>query len=172
MVPSDERPGAQLLLQATKRTRRCCRRHVDLHSLLLPVLLSSIFGGHNVVHGFVMTPRLQDGINNIQNPRMMCGGNSAEHGVSRPRRTSTSVSLAAGDVLAADRTSDRERTWSNPGGKDLVQVIGNVWCAERPFVWNGIDVGEQPSATAIRVPALFLYSFIHVCRVFNRITGV
>lgn len=60
---------------------------------------------------------------------MMCGDHQAS-----PSTT---------DVAAAvDTKNRRESTWSNRGGQDLVQVTGNVWCAERPFVWNGIDVGE------------------------------
>lgn len=36
-----------------------------------------------------------------------------------------------------------DKTWSNPQGEVLVEVAGGqVWAAERPFVWNGIDVGE------------------------------
>ena len=43
----------------------------------------------------------------------------------------------------------RASTWSNPGGKDLIQVSDGVWAIERPFVWNSIDVGE--SADQLRV---------------------
>lgn len=35
------------------------------------------------------------------------------------------------------------RTWSNPGGDVLLQHSENVWLAERPFVWQGIDVGGR-----------------------------
>ena len=37
---------------------------------------------------------------------------------------------------------ERDTTWSNPSGKDLVEIVrGQVWAAERPFIWNSIDVG-------------------------------
>jgi len=33
-------------------------------------------------------------------------------------------------------------TWSNPRGAALTQIVeGQVWAAERPFMWNSIDVG-------------------------------
>ena len=35
-------------------------------------------------------------------------------------------------------------TWSNPRGLVLTEIVpGMVWAAERPFVWNGIDVGGR-----------------------------
>lgn len=38
-------------------------------------------------------------------------------------------------------------TWSNPSGAVLVEVAGGkVWAAERPFMWNSIDVGERLSS--------------------------
>lgn len=39
-------------------------------------------------------------------------------------------------------TDKRPSTWSNVGGEDLVKLAEDVYAAERPFVWNGIDVGE------------------------------
>lgn len=41
------------------------------------------------------------------------------------------------------RPERRASTWSNVGGKDLVKIAEDLWCAERPFMWNGIDVGER-----------------------------
>lgn len=38
-------------------------------------------------------------------------------------------------------------TWSNPSDTVLVEVAkGNVWAAERPFMWNSVDVGERLSS--------------------------
>lgn len=59
-------------------------------------------------------------------------------------------STPTGGVVHA--TGKRDSTWSNVGGEDLIQVSGDVWCAERPFVWNGIDVGE-----------LWVRIYIYIC---------
>jgi len=48
-----------------------------------------------------------------------------------------------GQAAAGPRAS----TWSNPGGHDLLPVGEGLYVAERPFVWNGIDVGKP---TAVR----------------------
>ena len=34
-------------------------------------------------------------------------------------------------------------TWSNRQGLTLTPVAQSVWAAERPFLWNGIDVGGR-----------------------------
>ena len=34
-------------------------------------------------------------------------------------------------------------------GRVLREVASNVWAADRPFLWNGIDVGVSTSAEAI-----------------------
>ena len=34
-------------------------------------------------------------------------------------------------------------------GRILREVACNVWAADRPFLWNGIDVGASTSAEAI-----------------------
>jgi hypothetical protein len=36
-----------------------------------------------------------------------------------------------------------EKTWSNRLGLTLTPIATGVWAAERPFVWNGIDVGGR-----------------------------
>ena len=36
-----------------------------------------------------------------------------------------------------------EKTWSNRLGLTLTPITTGVWAAERPFVWNGIDVGGR-----------------------------
>ena len=33
-------------------------------------------------------------------------------------------------------------------GRVLREVASNVWAADRPFLWNGIDVGVSTSAEA------------------------
>ena len=41
-------------------------------------------------------------------------------------------------------------------GRVLREIASNVWAADRPFLWNGIDVGVFTSAKAVSpsVPAL------------------
>lgn len=65
----------------------------------------------------------------------------------------------------------RARTWSNEDGEDLVQVANNLWCAERPFVWNGIDVGKErcislfdrTTRSTLSNTCMYEYSFIVCC---------
>lgn len=40
--------------------------------------------------------------------------------------------------------------WGNPRGEVLQEVAVDVWCAARPFVWNGVDVGGR--AAVVRLP--------------------
>lgn len=42
------------------------------------------------------------------------------------------------------------QTWSNRWGATLTPVATGVWAAERPFMWNGIDVGGR--STIARMP--------------------
>lgn len=49
-------------------------------------------------------------------------------------------------VPAGQAAGPRESTWSNPGGQDLLPVGEGLYAAERPFVWNGIDVGKLTAA--------------------------
>ena len=77
--------------------------------------------------------------------RMMCGFSAGEK-----KKASAAAGAAAARGSPAGASGGRESTWSNPGGKDLVKVSDGVWAAERPFVWNSIDVGKS-SASCIRL---------------------
>jgi len=46
-------------------------------------------------------------------------------------------------TLTASTKSTLERTWSNRLGVVLTPVATGLWAAERPFLWNGIDVGSR-----------------------------
>ena len=35
------------------------------------------------------------------------------------------------------------RTWSNRWGLTITPIATGMWAAERPFLWNGIDVGGR-----------------------------
>ncbi|CAM9223888.1 unnamed protein product [Scytosiphon promiscuus] len=64
----------------------------------------------------------------------------------------------SGPVATAGVRGGREVTWSNRKGEDLVQVSGDVWCAERPFVWNGIDVGGRMAVVKLSDGSLWVHS--------------
>mmetsp|Transcript_29165 Transcript_29165/g.93360 ORF Transcript_29165/g.93360 Transcript_29165/m.93360 type:complete len:232 (-) Transcript_29165:383-1078(-) len=54
-----------------------------------------------------------------------------------------------GDAVAAE--APFERTWSNPECLALRKYGEGVWLAERPFVWNSIDVGGR--SVVVRLPS-------------------
>ncbi|CAM9511534.1 unnamed protein product [Ascophyllum nodosum] len=54
---------------------------------------------------------------------------------------------------------ERDTTWSNPSGKDLVEIVrGQVWAAERPFIWNSIDVGGRMAVVKLPDGSLWVHS--------------
>lgn len=44
---------------------------------------------------------------------------------------------------AAEGSTPLPRTWSNRLGSVLTPLARGVWAAERPFLWNGVDVGGR-----------------------------
>lgn len=107
--------------------------------LLLLLLLWS-----TQLHGFLISsPQavIRGGVDGQSRPLKMCGNNQESH----------DDAGRAAPVIGRDQ---RDITWSNRGGKDLVRVAENVWCAERPFIWNSIDVGEPLSLAIIDVCTL------------------
>lgn len=90
-----------------------------------------------MMHGFLLSP-----------PRVSHTPSTTVRGCT-PRRSSSAVVMCEKSGTALDKGIKRDSTWSNVGGEDLVQVSGDVWAAERPFVWNGIDVGEPYRYTYI-----------------------
>lgn len=57
-----------------------------------------------------------------------------------------------------DDISGLEVTWSNRLGKLLTPVSRDVWVAERPFVWNNIDVGGRSVIIRLSDQSLFVHS--------------
>lgn len=53
------------------------------------------------------------------------------------------VFMCGNDFTHDPNTGKRPSTWSNIGGNNIIKIADSLWCAERPFVWNGIDVGEE-----------------------------
>lgn len=51
------------------------------------------------------------------------------------------------------------KTWSNRDGKVLTEVVpGAVWAAERPFLWNSIDVGGKMAVVKLSDGSLWVHS--------------
>mmetsp|Transcript_2104 Transcript_2104/g.9221 ORF Transcript_2104/g.9221 Transcript_2104/m.9221 type:complete len:307 (-) Transcript_2104:92-1012(-) len=82
-----------------------------------------------------------------------------------------SLGIPSGATRAASRslklnmavqTQPREKTWSNPTGQTLRPLHdrpGNrIWLAERPFVWNTIDVGGRCAIVQLPSGGLWVHS--------------
>ena len=52
----------------------------------------------------------------------------------------------------------KAKTWSNRGGLTLTQHRPNVWAAERPFMWNNIDVGCKATIIKLGDGSLWVHS--------------
>lgn len=117
--------------------------------LLLLLLLWS-----TPLHGLLMSPQqavIRGGVEGQPRALKMCGNNIQGRHDDAARSATTPAAAVGRD--------QRDITWSNRGGKDLVRVAENVWCAERPFVWNSIDVGEP-------------LSLEYVCTLYAVISGI
>lgn len=64
-----------------------------------------------------------------------------------------------------ERTVPDAKCWTNPAGKVLTPILNNVWGAERPFMWNRIDVGGRSAVirlsdgAAQHLTGQYLYHF-------------
>lgn len=55
--------------------------------------------------------------------------------------------------------SQYEPTWSNPAGAVLTPLVQDqLWAAERPFVWNGMDVGGKMGVVRLPDGGLWIHS--------------
>jgi len=54
------------------------------------------------------------------------------------------------------------RGWSNPSGEVLRPLAPNLWVAERPFVWNGIDVGGKMAVVRLADGSLWVHSPVNL----------
>lgn len=66
-------------------------------------------------------------------------------------------------LLAIDKGSSSSlallpKTWSNRLGLPLTPIATGVWAAERPFMWNGIDVGGRSAIVRTADGGLFVHS--------------
>jgi glutaredoxin len=48
--------------------------------------------------------------------------------------------------------------WSNPGKEVLKKVAPDLWVAERPFIWNSIDVGGKMAVVRLADGSLWVHS--------------
>ena len=55
-----------------------------------------------------------------------------------------------------------EKTWSNPEGLVLKQLQPNLFVAERPYVWNGIDVGGKMAVVKLSDGSLWVHSPVNL----------
>ena len=53
---------------------------------------------------------------------------------------------------------DNAVTWSNRLGLTLTPITTGVWAAERPFIWNNIDVGGRSVIARMKDGSLFVHS--------------
>lgn len=81
------------------------------------------------------------------------------------KRKTTSLSClrrklpSPGPSRLAIRARAYDKTWSNPTGQVLTPVVdGVVWAAERPFIWNSIDVGGKMGVVKLEDGTLWVHS--------------
>mmetsp|Transcript_33600 Transcript_33600/g.75425 ORF Transcript_33600/g.75425 Transcript_33600/m.75425 type:complete len:333 (+) Transcript_33600:20-1018(+) len=73
------------------------------------------------------------------------------------RRAYSAVSVAERDV-DIQRVGHYSSTWSNPSGAVLTSLKTDLWAAERPFVWNSIDVGGKMAVVRLPCGGLWVHS--------------
>jgi len=92
-------------------------------------------------------------------PSTLGGGGRDSSQRRRRRRQLQTVAAAASSSDAASGAGTYAQTWSNPNGAVLTPVVdGTMWAAERPFTWNGIDVGGKMGVVRLSDGALWVHS--------------
>ncbi|CAE7705894.1 unnamed protein product, partial [Symbiodinium microadriaticum] len=69
-------------------------------------------------------------------------------------RGATSTAATSDTIAAATYPS----TWSNPSGSVLTALNTDLWVAERPFIWNSIDVGGKMAVVRLPDGGLWVHS--------------
>ena len=65
--------------------------------------------------------------------------------------------FSASAVAVRACVARRAKTWSNESG-EVLRALPGLWVAERPFVWNGIDVGGKMAVVRLSDGSLWLHS--------------
>lgn len=69
------------------------------------------------------------------------------------------VTLNRAYATGMSAASALPKTWSNRDGNVLSEVVpGVVWAAERPFLWNNIDVGGKMAVVKLSDGSLWVHS--------------
>ncbi|CAK9020454.1 unnamed protein product [Durusdinium trenchii] len=103
-----------------------------------------------LMHGLAVHPALHGRAGRAACP----GGRFKQRAL---RGTAVLAQRGEGDGLVAPGTY--AKTWSNPSGAVLrCCVPGSLWAAERPFVWNSIDVGGKMAVIRLPSGALWVHS--------------
>jgi len=76
----------------------------------------------------------------------------------QPRMSGNTMDLAT----VREKWAVFPKTWSNVEGLVLTPVRENLWAAERPFVWNSIDVGGKMAVIKLSDGSLWVHSPIEL----------
>ena len=77
-------------------------------------------------------------------------------GITWTRRPRSGEPVRRARALPPPRSHGHD--WSNPSGSVLTPLREKVWAAERPFVWQGIDVGGKMGVVKMRDGSLWVHS--------------
>uniref|UniRef100_A0A0G4F7M5 DUF4336 domain-containing protein n=1 Tax=Chromera velia CCMP2878 TaxID=1169474 RepID=A0A0G4F7M5_9ALVE len=60
--------------------------------------------------------------------------------------------------VSSESAEPLQKTWSNQKGEVLCRVTDSIWYADRPFIWNKIDVGGKMAVVRLRDGTLWVHS--------------
>ena len=91
-------------------------------------------------------------------PRAPARAPARRRASARPPRRAPPAPAASSSSSSASRPPYLP-TWSNPTGAALTPLVpGLVWAAERPFTWNGIDVGGKMGVVKLADGSVWVHS--------------
>ena len=75
------------------------------------------------------------------------------------RRCDTASPNRRAHLVSVRAAAAYDTTWSNPSGAVLTPLVDDlVWAAERPFLWNSIDVGGKMGVVRLSDGSLWVHS--------------
>eukprot|EP00913_Durusdinium_trenchii_P012151 g11412.t1 len=129
---------------------QCENELMDAASQRTPPPATAVTAVVGLMHGLAVHPALHGRAGRAACP----GGRFKQRAL---RGTAVLAQRGEGDGLVAPGTY--AKTWSNPSGAVLrCCVPGSLWAAERPFVWNSIDVGGKMAVIRLPSGALWVHS--------------